>query len=132
MLCDDLKGWAWGLGGKPKKEGIVAALVAQSCLTLCYPMSGSPPLWLQNLLSMGFSRQEYQSGLSLPSPGDLPNPGIEPRSSALLADFLLSELQGRCILCSDIQIIWKANLISMSHYHQAIVLTFEENTRGLL
>ena len=34
-------------------------------------------------LSMGFSRQEYWSGLPLPSPGDLPNPGIEPRSSTL-------------------------------------------------
>ena len=34
-------------------------------------------------LSMGFSRQEYWSGLPLPSPGDLPDPGIEPRSPAL-------------------------------------------------
>ena len=34
-------------------------------------------------LSMGFSRQEYWSGLPFPSPGDLPNPGIEPRSPAL-------------------------------------------------
>ena len=34
-------------------------------------------------LSMGFSRQEYWSGLPCPSPGDLPNPGIEPRSPAL-------------------------------------------------
>ena len=34
-------------------------------------------------LSMGFSRQECQSGLPFPSPGDLPNPGIEPRSPAL-------------------------------------------------
>ena len=34
-------------------------------------------------LSMGFSRQEYWSGLPVPSPGDLPNPGIKPRSSAL-------------------------------------------------
>ena len=33
-------------------------------------------------LSMGFSRQEYWSGLTCPSPGDLPNPGIEPRSPA--------------------------------------------------
>ena len=33
--------------------------------------------------SMGFSRQEYWSGLPFPSPGDLPDPGIEPRSSAL-------------------------------------------------
>ena len=42
------------------------------------------PHGLQNLLSMGFSWQEYWSGLPLPSPGDLPNPGIEPRSPALL------------------------------------------------
>ena len=41
--------------------------------------------------SMGFSRQEYWSGLPFPSPGDLPNPGIEPRSPALQADALLSE-----------------------------------------
>ena len=37
-------------------------------------------------LSMGFSRQEYWSGLPFPSPGDLPDPGIEPRSLALQAD----------------------------------------------
>ena len=42
-------------------------------------------------LSMEFSRQEYWSGLSFPSPGDLPDPGIEPKSPALQADALLSE-----------------------------------------
>ena len=42
-------------------------------------------------LSMGFSRQEYWSGLPFPSPGDLPNPGIEPRSPTLEADALTSE-----------------------------------------
>ena len=42
-------------------------------------------------LSMGFSRQEYWSGLPFPSPGDLPNPGIEPGSPALQADSLLAE-----------------------------------------
>ena len=36
--------------------------------------------------SMGFSRQEYWSGLPFPSPGDLPDPGIEPRSPALQAE----------------------------------------------
>ena len=46
-------------------------------------------------LSMGFSRQEYWSGLPFPSPGDLPNPGIEPGSSALQADSLPSELRGK-------------------------------------
>ena len=40
--------------------------------------------------SMGFSRQEYWSGLPFPSPGDLPNPGIEPGSHALQADTLPS------------------------------------------
>ena len=42
-------------------------------------------------LSMGFSRQEYWSGLPFPSPGDLPDSGIEPGSPALQADALSSE-----------------------------------------
>ena len=42
--------------------------------------------------SMGFSRQEYWSGVPFPSPGDLPNSGIEPRPPALQADTLTSEL----------------------------------------
>ena len=46
-------------------------------------------------LSMRFSRQGYWSGLPFPSPGDLPNPGIEPGSPALQADSLLTELQGK-------------------------------------
>ena len=45
--------------------------------------------------SMGFSRQEYQSGLPFPSPGDLPGPGIEPRSPTLRADALPSEPPGK-------------------------------------
>ena len=45
-------------------------------------------------LSLGFSRQEYWSGLPFPSPGDLPNPGIKPRSPALQADALTSEPLG--------------------------------------
>ena len=44
---------------------------------------------------MGFSRQEYQSGLPFPSPGDLPNPGIKPRSPAPQADSLPSEPPGK-------------------------------------
>ena len=42
-------------------------------------------------LSMGFSRQEYWSGLPFPSSGDLPNPGIEPGSPALQTEALSSE-----------------------------------------
>ena len=45
-------------------------------------------------LSMRLSRQEYQSGLPCPPPGDLPTPGIEPRSPALQVDSLLSEPPG--------------------------------------
>ena len=44
--------------------------------------------------SMGFSRQEYWSGLPFHSPGDLPDPGIEPKSPELQADVLTSEQQG--------------------------------------
>ena len=45
--------------------------------------------------TMGFSRQQYWSGLPLPSPGDLPNPGIKPASPALQADALPSEPPGK-------------------------------------
>ena len=44
---------------------------------------------------MGFSRQEYWSGLPFPSSGDLPDPGIESGSPALQADSLPTELQGK-------------------------------------
>ena len=54
--------------------------VAQLCPTLCSPMDSSLH---QAPLSMGFSRQEYWSGLPFPSPGNLPDPGIKPRSPAL-------------------------------------------------
>ena len=61
--------------------------ITQLCPTLCDPKDYS----LLGSLSMGFSRQEYWSGLLFPSPEDLRNPGIEPGSSALQADSLLSE-----------------------------------------
>ena len=59
--------------------------VAQLCPTLCDPMD----------LSMEFFRPEYWSGQPFPSPEDLPNPGIEPRSSALQADSLPTKPQGK-------------------------------------
>ena len=46
-------------------------------------------------LSMGFSRQDYWSGLPFPSPGDFSNPGIKPGSPALQVDFLPAELPGK-------------------------------------
>ena len=58
--------------------------VAQLCPTLVTPWTVAR----QAPLSVGFSRQEYWSGLPFPSPGDLPDPGIKPRSPALQADSL--------------------------------------------
>ena len=58
-------------------------LVAKSCLTLASPWTVA----CLAPLTMEFSRQEYWSGLPFPSPGDLPDPGMEPRSPALKADF---------------------------------------------
>ena len=62
-------------------------------------MSDSFPIpWTitcQAPLLMGFSRQEYWSGLPFPSPGDLPDPGIEPVSPGLQADSLPTELRGK-------------------------------------
>ena len=67
----------------------------------------------QASLSVGFSGQECWSGLPFPSPGDLPDSGIEPGSPALQADSLLTELQGKplvamvrvCILKPEVKII---------------------------
>ena len=67
-------------------------LLAQSYLTLCDPMAYTLH---QVPLSMGFSRQEYWSGLPFASPGDLPNRGNKPRSPALQADTLPSEPPGK-------------------------------------
>ena len=50
-------------------------------------------------LSMGFSKQEYWSGLPFPSPGDLPDPEIEPRFPTLEADVLTSEPPGKLVKC---------------------------------
>ena len=49
-------------------------------------------------LSMGFSRQEYWSGVPFPSPGDLPDPGIEARSPTLQADALTSEARPTIVI----------------------------------
>ena len=64
---------------------VVCCLVAKSCPTLATPWTVAR----QALLSVGFSRQEYWSGLPFPSPGVLPDPGMEPGSSALQTYSLL-------------------------------------------
>ena len=65
--------------------------VTQLCLTLCDPWT----IACQAPLSMAFSRQEYWSGLPFPSPGHLPEPGIEPASPALAAGFFTTEPPGK-------------------------------------
>ena len=72
--------------------------VCVSCSVVSHSLRPHGPPSLrphQAPLSMEFSRQEYQSGLPCPSPGDFPHPGIKPRSSALQAETLLFELPGK-------------------------------------
>ena len=83
-MCPSLHEISLGISGG-------GGLVTKSCPTLV-------TLWIEEpgrLQSMGFSRQEYWSGLPFPSPGDLPNPGIKPGSLALQADSLPAELPGK-------------------------------------
>ena len=68
-----------------------SGLVAKTCPTL----ETSWTVARQASLSMGFPRQEYWSWLPFPSPGDLPNPGIEPRAPTLQADSLPIEPPGK-------------------------------------
>ena len=61
----------------------------------------------QGPLSMGFSRQEYWSGLLHPPPGDLPDAGIKPTSPALQADYLpLSYWEGPVSLLFNLSVVW--------------------------
>ena len=85
------RGRWWAGGGLP-------AAPKPMVVGVVYPDSSRPHgLYIthQASLFMGLSRQDYWSGLPFPSPGDLPNPGIEPRSPALQADSLPTELRGK-------------------------------------
>ena len=83
----------------------IALPFAKLCPTLVTPWTVA----CQAPLSMGFSRQEYWSRLPFPSPGDLPNPGIEPGSPALQADSLPTELRGKtsCTYRPSVYLLWK-------------------------
>ena len=67
-----------------------SCLVPKLCPSLYDPMNCSPPA----PLSLGFPRQKYWSGSPFPSPGDLPDPGIEPTSPAMAGSFFTTEPQG--------------------------------------
>ena len=73
-------------------------------------------------LSMGFSRQEYWSGLPFSSPGDLPDSGIKPRSPALQADSLLTELRGKpsltIRLCLMVMVVKMALMMVMTWWQE--------------
>ena len=75
--------------------------------------------------SMGFSRQECRSGLPFPSLGDLPNPGIEPRSPALHADALPSEPPGKQASYKYWTVLGRVNPeYHVSIYEKEMVLIF--------
>ena len=95
IIAGELSNWELTVGcfqSMTSPQLAVKVKVTQSCLTLCNPMDY---IAHQTPLSMGFSRQEYWSQLPFPSPGDLPDPGIELRSPAFQAVSLLSEPQGK-------------------------------------
>ena len=78
----------------------LVGLVANSCPTFETPWTVA----CQALLRVGFSRQEYWSGLPFPSPGDLPDPGIRPGSPVLQAHSLPTELWGKPLsIFSDLE-----------------------------
>ena len=83
---DEMVGWHHQLNTHGSGD-----LVTQLCLTLVTPWTVA----CQAPLLMGFSRQESWNGLPFPSPEDLPDPGIKPRSPALQADSSLSEALGK-------------------------------------
>ena len=87
--------WMWV---KVKVKSLICVWLFVTPWTVAYQ---APP-------SMGFSRQECWSGLPLPSPGDLPDPGIEPGSPTLQADALLSESPGKLkSMFAKYSVCWK-------------------------
>ena len=78
---------------------VVLVLCLCVCAQLCQDSVTPWTVARQAPLSMEFSRQEYQSDLPFPAPGDLPNPGSKPRSPALQADSYRLSYQGSLVSC---------------------------------
>ena len=100
----------------------------QSCLTPCDPMDCSPP----SSLSMGFSTQEYWSGLPFPSPGDLPGPGIEPASPVaptLQVDSLLLSHRGN-LMWQILSSLWEQSGAVVRH-EQTTFYVVSQNSSSL-
>ena len=79
------------------------------------PWVQTPGYNLPGSSSMDFSRQEYWSGLPFPSPGDLPNPGIEPGSPVLQADSFTTEPWGKSLKWSESHSVVSDSLRSHGH-----------------
>ena len=101
------------------------SLAVQLCLTLV-------ALWTvarQAPRSMGFSRQQYWSGLSFPPPGDLLYPGTEPKSSALEGGYFTAEPPGkppmsyRILIYFNIVIIMHKHKINIMNYYKFIIIS---------
>ena len=90
FLSNQQTGLARIYASNTRKSVVNACVCVQSCLTLCNPWTAAcqaPP-------SMEFCKQEHWSGLPFPSPGDLPDPGIEVPSPALASRFFTTETPG--------------------------------------
>ena len=102
-----------------------SVLVTQSCLTLCNPVDYSPPG-----SSVHGIQQEQWSGQPFSSPGDLPDPRIEPRSPALQANSLLPEPPGKSlspqVLCRKSQYKWRL-IIQQNEGH---IIVASNHVRG--
>ena len=101
----------------PRHSRLILPLISEAFMCVLSRSAASESLqWTatrQAPLSMGFSRQEYWSGLPCPSPGNLPNPGIELRSPTLPVDSLPSEPPGKpknLHICLQIQAIKHLNV----------------------
>ena len=95
--------WVTELAGrclttKPPGKGKVKSLSHVRLFATPWAVAYQAPL------SMGFSRQQSWSGLPFPSPGDLPNPGIEPGSPALQTNALLSAPPGKSVLVNSVDL----------------------------
>ena len=103
-------------------------LVAKSCPILVTPWTIP---WKAPLF-MGFSRQEYWSMLPFPSPGDLPDPGIEPWSPALLTDSLPTELWGKLWRVLWVQTKVLNHIYTLPQYHTKQLYHFPKFSHATL
>ena len=85
---------------------MLSAIISLNKFSLFFSLTSFLDLYNVNTpLTMEFARQEYWGELPFPSPGDLPNPGIEPRSPVLQADSLLIKAPGKPTVIPVVKIL---------------------------